>query len=158
MDQVRDFLPQYLASNAIALLLLVLAWKRPTAGRISLGVVFLAAGITNAYTAIDAPGSYLDYERLALLELYREFIGGWFAAHVRPMVMLIAAGQVAIATGMFLNRALLRPAVVGALVFLLAIAPLGVGSAFPCSILLAMAAALLWRRHARGPDGSAVAP
>ena len=74
-----------------------------------------------------------------------------------PMVLSIATGQFVIAIGMFLNRKLTRVAIVGAVVFGLAIAPLGVGSAFPCSVLLVISAVLLWnrgheQRHKEQPD------
>ena len=50
----------------------------------------------------------------------------------------IAAGQLAIALMLIVNRRITRRiAVFGAVLFLLAIAPLGVGSAFPFSITYA---------------------
>lgn len=146
MEQLREYLPQYVVSNTIAVLVLWLAWKKPTAARMCLGVIFLGASLFNAYTAATTPEDYLGYERFAVLESYRQFIRGWFAKHTGPMVLSIAAGQFVIAIGMFLNRKLKRMAIVGAVVFGLAIAPLGVGSASPCSILLAISAVLLWNR------------
>ena len=149
MEQIREFLPQYVVSNAIAILVVYLAWKKPAVARMCLGVIFLTASIVNTYTAVATPEVYLEYERFAVLESYRVFIRGRFAEHTRPMVVSIATGQLAIAIGMFADRKLTEMAIVGTVVFSLAIAPLGVGSAFPCSVWLAIAAILFYCREAR---------
>ncbi len=122
------------------------AWKKPTAARWCLCIIFLAASLFNAVTAVATPEVYLDYERFAVLKSYRQFIVGWFADNTRLMVISIAGGQILIAMGMFLNGRFLKPAITGTVFFGLAIAPLGIGSAFPCSILLATAAVLLWNQ------------
>lgn len=120
MEQLREYLPHYLISNSIAIGLLLLAWKRPKAARISLSMIFLAASCVNSYTAVTNPLDYLNYERLAVLEIYRKFIRGWFAGHAQIMVLTIAAGQLGIALGMVFNGRFLKPTIVGAVVFLLA--------------------------------------
>ena len=144
LEQLQEYWPQYLISNTIAIVVLFLAWKKPTAGRIGLGVIFLLASIVNTVVAITNPADYLDYSRFTVLDIYRRFIEGWFADYIRPMVLSIAAGQLCIALGMFFGGRLLKTAIIGTVIFGLAIAPLGIASAFPCSVLLAIAAWMLW--------------
>lgn len=135
----------YSISNLITVLVLVVAWRIPFVARIAIGVIFLLASIVNTREAIIQPSSYLFYEQLALLQLYRDFIAGWFSEHVRAMVLPIAFGQLLIAGGMFFGGRWLKLAIIGVVIFGLAIAPLGVGSAFPCSVVLAIAAMSLWK-------------
>ena len=147
MEHFQEYWIHYIISNAIALTALGLTWRVPTAGRIALGVIFLLASIVNTYTALTTPEEYLFYKDFAVLKSYRHFINGWFATHTEAVVLPIAAGQLVIAGGMFRGGRITRLAIASVVIFGLAIAPLGIGSAFPCSILLALAAILLWRQQ-----------
>ena len=147
MDPFHEYWIHYTISNTIALTVLGLTWKVPTAGRISLGVIFLLASVFNTYTVLNTPEAYLFYKDFAVLEIYRQFIDGWFTTHTQAAVLPIAAGQLVIAGGMALGGRSIKLAIVGVVIFGLAIAPLGIGSAFPCTILLALAAILLWCKH-----------
>ena len=145
-QQLHSYALPYSISNLVALALLFLALRFPVVARIVLGIIFLLASIVNAREAILQPSSYLFYEQVALLPVYRDFIAGWFSDHVRAMVLPIAFGQLLIAVGMFVRGIWLKLSIVGVVTFGLAIAPLGIGSAFPCSIVLAIAATQLWPR------------
>lgn len=144
MEHLQEYWRQYLTSNVISLVVLLLAWRRPSAARIGLGIIFLAASVANTHLAWTNPAEYLDFRDFAVLEIYRRFIDGWFAAHTQPFVLSIAAGQLFIGLGMILGGRLLKPAIVGIVVFSLAIAPLGLASAFPCTVVLAIAAIKIW--------------
>jgi len=153
MEHLHEYWIHYTISNVIALTVLGLTWKVPTAGRIAFGVVFLLASIVNTYTVLTTPEAYLFYKDFAVLELYRQFTDDWFATHAQAVVLPIAAGQLLIAGGMFLGGRSSKPAIAGVVIFGLAIAPLGIGSAFPCTIILAFAAILLWgKQHGRQND------
>ena len=56
--------------------------------------------MTNAWTALTSPASYLGYVAFALSGLYRGFILGFFAQHVTAIVLTIAAGQALIAAAL----------------------------------------------------------
>ena len=147
IEQWQEYFIPYSISNAVALTVVLLAWKVTTAARIALGIIFLLASITNAWVTATNPTDYLNYRNFVVLNSYQEFIDGWFADFTRPIVFGIAAGQLLIAVCLFLSGRMLKLGIIGVVIFGLAIAPLGIGSAFPCSIVLAIAAALLWRRH-----------
>ncbi|HMO41275.1 MAG TPA: hypothetical protein PKC76_18050 [Saprospiraceae bacterium] len=142
------YLLPYLFSNAIALLILLAAWKSPRWARWSLVFLFLAASIFNAYTASTTPEVYLTYGEMSI-PLYTRFIYGWFADHAQLMVTLIAIGQLTVALLLSLHGRWRSLGMFGGIIFLMAIAPLGLGSAFPCSLLLAAALLILYRHEAK---------
>ncbi len=118
-------------------------------------LMFGWASVTNFTISFNNPKVYLDYADTALA-FYRDFINGWFSAHIQIMVPLIATGQLLMAIGMFLKGWWVNAACIGAVIFLLAIAPLMAGSGFPFSIVVSLAAWLvfkhdakdyLWRKH-----------
>ena len=136
---LSEYLIPYLTSNAIAVAILVLACTRPRLARILLVAIFVWAAVTNSRIALSNPTVYVEYGDLALLSWYRDFIHGWFSRHIELFVLPIAAGQLAVAILLVGPRSWRRLGVAGAVVFLLAIAPLGVGSAFPFSFTLSAA-------------------
>jgi len=125
----------YLISNAVALALLGLSFRKANWVRWLSVAIFGWAAYTNSRIALHSPLDYQTFADLTTFEPYREFIHGWFREHTADLLLPIAAGQLAIALMLIVNRSVTRKlAVFGAVVFLLAIAPLGVGSAFPFSI------------------------
>jgi hypothetical protein len=135
-----------IASNIVALLMLLVSRRWRNAGRFLFFALFLWAAQTNLRIAIWTPTAYLEYARWAL-EPYRRFILGPFARHVGVMVGAIAFGQAAIAVLVALRGRLVTLGLAGAMVFLLAIAPLGRGSAFPFSLIVSFAALRLMRHR-----------
>jgi hypothetical protein len=142
------FLPLYMTANAIALVILFLAVRRPRAARWLSVAIFAWASVTNTWTALGTPAVYLEYADLTLSETYRTFILGWFSRHIEPVVLSIAGGQAAIALLLAVGRPWRRIGVAGAIIFLLAIAPLGVGSGFPFSLTFAAALLMIDRKVA----------
>lgn len=137
----------YLVSNAVALLLLFTATKYHRVCRGLFFMLFAWASYTNFTTAIRTPHFYLSYAESSFFDSYKVFINGWFSAHITAVVCLIAAGQAMIAFSMLMRGTLFRIGAAGGIVFLLAIAPLGVGAAFPCTLLMAASLWILWGRR-----------
>jgi len=136
----------YVASVLVALLLAYAAWKQPQVGRAAFAALFGIAAWVNFELAATRPDVYLEFAPLAVLDVYRDFILGFFARHVTIVISMIATCQALIALGVFVGGTLARAALIGAIVFLIAIAPLGAGSALPTSLILALGAALLAKR------------
>lgn len=141
-----EWLYVHMLAIAVSIALAVAAWKRPNIGRGMFAVLFLWAGLYNAQTALTRPLEYLGYATLTESPTYRAIIEGPFARHITTYVLLIAVGQLCIGVGVLLRGTLLRIACIGAIVFLLAIAPLGIGSGFPSTLIMAGSAAALLRR------------
>ncbi len=148
----REYLIPYLISNGVALAVLGLAFVRPRWVRWVTIALFLWAALRNTQVVLTTPESYQGFAPLTFLPIYRDFIQGWFRQHTMPMVLTIAACQLTIALLLLVNRhGTRRLGVSGALAFLLGIAPLGVGSAFPFSLIYgsALVIMLLKLEHAR---------
>jgi hypothetical protein len=142
----QTYLVAYLISNGVALVLLYCAslWPRVTRG-LFLGL-FAWASWVNWTTALSTPQVYVDYASLAFLDLYKDFITGWFSDHVVEVVGTIATVQGLIALSMGLKGWAFKAGAAGAILFLVAIGPLGVGSAFPCTLIMALAMGILLAR------------
>ncbi len=144
MSQLELLYGQVLANViAVGMVILCLRWK--TAGRLSLVLLFLWASQYNLRTAFVKPEQYLEYARLASFTSYQQFIAGFFAQHTTAIIASIAAGQLAAAVLMSLRGSAVYLGLMGAIVSLTAIAPLGSGAAFPATIIAACAAILLLR-------------
>jgi hypothetical protein len=135
---IPHFVSIVLASSFIVAAIL----KAELARKLYAGL-FLYATLVNASVAFFAPQSYVANAQYALLESYRAFILGWFAQHVTLTVVAISAGQALISAGLIHGGRAAQAGLVGAIAFFLAIAPLGVGSAFPSSLIWAVGAAYL---------------
>ena len=135
----------YFVSNAVALALAVLAWKRPNAARYGYAVMFFVAAVVNSFTAINNPMDYLNYSPLAWGP-YSEFIRGAFAGIVGVFVLIIAFGQLLLALGFLARGTILKIACVGSIIFFLAITPLGLGAAFPFPLFAILGALSIFIR------------
>lgn len=133
-----SYLIGYIMSNVFAILLLVAAIKRPKLARLLLFLLFAWAFGMNYYVSHNRPEAYLEYADEAL-PFYKSFINGWFSDHITEMVSLIAFGQAIIALGMLLKGWWLKLACIGAIIFLVGIAPLGLYAGFPFSIIVSIA-------------------
>src|SRR3954464_1377063 len=143
--EVPQYLIAYIIANAFAIILLLLAWKQPRISRALFSMLFIWACYTNWHVALTKPNDYLFYANLTYSGTYRSFILGWFSNHILLMVGFIASCQGLIAISFLLKGWIYQVGIVGAIIFLLAIAPLGVGSGFPCTIILAAALYILLR-------------
>ncbi|MEO8452734.1 MAG: hypothetical protein ABI647_23275, partial [Gemmatimonadota bacterium] len=119
--------------------------------------IFLWAAWTNSRIALTRPADYQTFGELTVLGVYPGFLHGWFRDQTVLLLLPIAAGELIIAVLLLSSgRAARRLAVLGAVVFLLAIAPLGVGSAFPFSLTYGLALVIMAQRsnagRPAGPD------
>jgi hypothetical protein len=146
MAALSEYLIPLIVSNTVAVVLLVISYLRPKVARWLFVVTFIAAGLFNVYTAITQPEAYLMYGELALLRFYKAFIYGVFSQYTTLFILAIALGQLAV--GVLLSRPdpLWRLGVLGACIFLAAIAPLGIGSAFPFSLIVIAALIVMYRK------------
>ena len=145
LDFIKDiqvFWLPYFISQIMGIGLLLVAWKNTRMARGLFSVLFLCASIVNIYTSWTHPEYYLEYASFAM-PLYRDFIRGWFSHFHKITVTMIAAGQLLIAIGMILKDQWVDLACIGSIIFLLSIAPLLVGSAFPFSITVSVAVWLI---------------
>jgi|KBSMisStandDraft_5_1062788.scaffolds.fasta_scaffold00223_3 hypothetical protein len=128
-----------LLANLIAIVQLSLALKWPRICRISFFLLFAWASWKNWTTVNSNEREYLIYADLTWSHTYANFIHGWFALHITPFVKTIAVCQALIAVSMSLPGRFFKLGAIGAIVFLLAILPLGVGAGFPSTFIMSLA-------------------
>jgi len=133
-------------SNVVALLQLMAAIKWPNIARISFSLLFGWACWVNWKTSLHTPQFYLDYAGLAWIDWYKTFILGWFAEHIKTAVGFIASCQGVIAIAMLSKGWIFKIGCFGAIIFLVAILPFGVGSGFPCTAIMAVAVYILSKK------------
>ena len=133
--------------NVAALLMLLAAFKAPKIARLLFFLLFTWASYTNWSLAIRSPQLYLEYADLTFSNFYKQFILGWFSRHITASIGFIATCQALIAFSMLLKGLPLKVGAVGAIVFLISIAPFGIGSGFPCTIIMAIGLFILLKNH-----------
>jgi len=151
----KTILAAYLIVNAFSVVQLVGSYRWPSVTRLVFCLIFGVAAYINIQTVLDSPWVYQDYADYAI-PLYRWFILGPFEPIITPMVLSIAVGQALIAIAMLLKDDWFRMGCLGGIVFCLAIAPLGLGAAFPATALLALALYRLYRHNDRETIGEAI--
>lgn len=142
MKGMETYFIPWIISNIAGLLILWAAVKKPKLARALFVLLFGWACGINFTTAQVNPEVYLNYASMST-DLYSDFILGWFKNHITSVITLIAIGQGLIAVGMLLRGWWVTWACIGAIIFLLSIAPLGVGAGFPFSITVSIAAYLI---------------
>jgi len=135
----------FIISHAVALIYVIAAWRWPRATRYVTGAGFAFAGAFNTYWAATAPVIFVKAYGPHAIPLYQTFIYGAFARHTASFVLAIAAGQMAVGVLAFAPLPWRRLSYIGAIVFLLAITPLGIGAAAPSELIFAAGVALLFR-------------
>ena len=77
------------------------------------------------------------------------FLYGFFSRHITEIVCFIAFCQLLIAVGFTTKEKMLVWSGWGAIIFLVSIAPLGAGSGFPSTLILALAVYMIIRKPVR---------
>jgi hypothetical protein len=159
----QTYLVWYLIANALAIVMLITAWKQPKIARLLFFMLFAWACKTNWTTVMNIPNVYIEYAELTFLALYKKIILGWFSSHIVPVVATIATCQGLIAISMLLKGLIYKIGLIGGILFLVAIVPFGIGSGFPSTLIMAIAMYMLlkdsknyiWHRGHQ-PDHKAV--
>jgi len=133
----------YMIANAISLIVLITAIFQPLIARLLLALIFIGAGFFNAFMAIREPELFMVYGAMTVSPVYEQFIYGAFRDNITVIVVSISICQ--LATGVFIaaRGALMKLGLIAATLFLVAIAPLGAGAAFPSTLLLAVTGVIL---------------
>ena len=134
-------------SNGVAILFLISAIYWPKISRLLFFFLFSWACWMNWKTSQQDPIKYLEFADLTFSTSYRTLIKGWFSQDIQLAVGFIATSQGLIAISMLLKNPIFKIGAMGAILFLLAILPLGVGSGFPCTLIFSIAMYILLRKE-----------
>ncbi|WP_343670865.1 hypothetical protein [Chitinophaga sp.] len=138
----------YLLSNAGAVLILLISIWSKRAGHIIIALMFLVAAVVNAVQAIYTPHKYDIYELVAALPVYEYLISNVFLIHITLYILLMMVFQLVVGIGVLYQK---KAALLAAIVYLLALAPLGAGSSFPSTVILAVACLILMKKNHHQP-------
>ena len=141
-----------LITHIFALLLIFICYKWPKIGKVIWAVLFIAAGIFNIYSVTSDPQQYVDTYGQHAIPLYQKLIFGLFSANTILFVAMIAVGQILVGLLLFKKKTLFKLGVLGGILFLVAISPLGIGAAFPSTLLMAVSLILMYTRYQKLVD------
>ena len=144
MNGFDQYLVPYIVSQIASMVILIVALRKTLWARWLFALLFFWASVINMYLGITNPNIYQEYADMAI-PLSRDLINGWFSHYNYAIIPLIAIVQLCISIAMLLKDIWVKLACIGAIVFLLGIAPLLVGSAFPFSITVSIAAVLIYK-------------
>lgn len=136
----------YIITNICSVGLLIGSYRWPVGTRIIFVLIFSFAAFFNLFTVLKTPWAYLNFADYAL-PLYSKFILGLFSEITVPMVVSISLGQLIIALTMLMKGFWFQAGCLGGFIFCLAIAPLGIGAAFPAPLVMAFAFYRLYRNE-----------
>ena len=142
----QGYLIGLIISNVAALLFLICVVKWSRIARVLFFLLFAWACWMNWSISQNNPAACQEYAELAFFDFYGAFITGWFSRNTVWVVGFIATCQGLIAISMFGKGWMFKLGCIGGIIFLLSIAPLGVGSGFPCTISFAAALFILIRK------------
>jgi hypothetical protein len=137
----------YIVTNAIAVAIVLIAMIWPTVARVLLSTIFIGAFAFNFFTAIADPTLYLEFGELTPSDFYRSIILGPFSKHPQMYVALISIAQLFIGIFISYKGRLMNLAMIGGIIFLAAITPLGFGAAFPSTLILATSFVILMNKR-----------
>ena len=147
MEAIKHYFIPFLISNLLFGLSIAGAIKKPFWTRSFMATVFLWAAWVNTHYALQSPEIYLEYGKRTPVSIYKEFIDGTFSHHIQWFVLVIATCQFLIFVGLLLTKIWTKLACLAGALFGLAIAPLGVGSAFPATVLMAISFLILAKNY-----------
>jgi hypothetical protein len=156
---VSHILPQVAAANVLAVVFFIVALYRPNAARVIAGAGLILAALVNCVAALRAPLFFgATLEPLAW-GVYRDFIHSVFAQAAVRLLLAIALWQAVVGCVFLIRQApFIKLACVAAFCFFLLLVPLGAGSGFPSTLILASAMVVLFFRKWPSPEASASEP
>lgn len=138
------YLIPYIIVNLISIILFAITIKSYKKAMKVFGVLFLVSALYNTYKVFTKPIVFVNlFGRMTPFSGIRDFIFGDFRDHIILYIVLMSIYQLLISWCLFKETKLLKYGIFGGIIFLLAVSPLGVGSAFPSSLLMALSMYLI---------------
>jgi len=116
----------FIVSSVFVLAVIILCFIKPNAGRIFLGLFFLvmAIGVNGSFTFTN-PQAYVEYASGALITIYRDL--ALTIVQLNPMLfgLLLMVFEIVMGLLILYKQKSVRIGLIGTMVFLIGIAPLG---------------------------------
>lgn len=134
----------YIISNIAAVTFLLITIYSNRLARTLFAALFISAGFINWIVVHTHPNDYLNYSKYAV-GMYRDLIIGPFQNYITPVVSFMAVCQVLVGLGLLYRGAILRTSCIVGSIFLVAISPLGIATAFPSGLIWAVGLYAIYR-------------
>ncbi|MBX2870839.1 MAG: hypothetical protein KTR30_02030 [Saprospiraceae bacterium] len=148
LDQVQQHWMPWSAGIGFSLIVMLFCIRRPVVGRRLLAFVFLAGAVGHVYLAWIYPRDYLVFGQFTYLDSYRRFIYMILFRQATWMGGLMVVLHAYLAYVFWRKGALPKISILLSVLWLLLVAPLGFGSAFPASLLLLLGVIYLSKQPA----------
>ena len=113
-------------SSVFVVAVVILCLTRPNTGRIFLGLFFLAMALgVNGFFTFANPQGYIDYASAALIPLYRDVALTIIELSPIGFGLLLIAFEITMGLLLLHKRRSVKYGLIGTMVFLIGIAPLG---------------------------------
>lgn len=145
LDQVQQYFIPWSVGIICSLIVLVFCIRKPFYGRRLLAFLFFMGAVVNIYLAWVYPRDYLVFGQFTYLDSYRYFIYMVLFRQAMWMGGILVVLHAYLGYAFWQKRPLPKVAIFLSMVFLLLLAPLGFGSAFPASLLLLLGVVYLAR-------------
>lgn len=128
-----------IVSNGIALLLLYLSWKRPLIARLGILTLLAWAGFANWMMTTSIFGHFPADANITFSIIDAGPAHHWFANHGSTAIRSIASCQWLIALSLLMPPNIRKAGAFAGIFLLFLIAPIGFGTPFPFTFLIAVA-------------------
>jgi len=153
MLPASEYMVPYLLANMISVGLAVIAYVWPSLAKKLFILFFLSNGIFCYILYSLRPEAYVEvFGEVAVLEIYRRFIYGFFVQNLATVVKLIAASQIVVGILLSTKGQFFSLGVLGGITFLIVLIPLGPASAFPATVFMAVGLFIMFYKTTRKAD------
>jgi hypothetical protein len=139
-----------IVANILAIVMVWITWRSHQWGRRLFALNFIGAAFFNGIFWYIKPEEYGYYSEFVWVDAYRNFILGPFLNNLRLFLGLFVLYQLYVGIGLLSKGWLLKSAALLGILFLIAIAPFGLGAAFPATLIQSVGLFWIYREAVRG--------
>lgn len=138
-----------IVANMLAIAMVWITWRSRQWGRRLFALNFLGAAFFNAIFWYIEPEEYGYYSEFVWVDAYRNFILGPFLNNLRLFLGLIVLYQLSVGIGLLSKGWWMKSAAFLGMLFLIVIAPFGLGAAFPATLIQSLGLFWIYRDAAK---------
>jgi hypothetical protein len=140
------FIPIFIG-NLLAIILMLLSYHFPRVLRVIWGAIFITMGVVSLITVYNNPSVFIDLIGSKPVKFYQDFIDKTMVEHPGAFILLLGVIQILFGGMIWSRKVWFILGCIGAVLFLLAILPLGLAITFPLTIFMALSIIFLMRKR-----------
>ena len=147
LAQYQEYFIPIFIGNLLAIILMLLSYHFPRVLRVVWGAIFITMGIISLITVYNNPSVFIDLIGSKPVKFYQEFINKTLLKNPGAYISLLGVIQILFGGMIWSRKVWFILGCIGAVLFLLAILPLGVALTFPLTIFMALSIIFLMRKR-----------